>query len=42
MELSLEEAFDIMVELIGCGIVLGIIQLILHNEAFITILERLV
>lgn len=41
MELSLEEALDLCLELIGCGIVIGLLHYILHSQPLISILERM-
>lgn len=41
MELSLEEALDVCLELIGCGIVVGLLHYVMNAGPFITLLERM-
>lgn len=41
MELSLEEALDICLELIGCSTVIIILQMILHADALLSIFWRI-
>ncbi len=42
MELSVEEALDVVLELIGCGIIVVLLGLWLHQSAFITMMERMI
>ena len=42
MELSIEEALDIIWEVIGCGIVAVLLGLWLHHAQFIAIIERMI
>lgn len=42
MELSLEEALDICLELIGCGVVIAILDILLHADAFAALFGRVV
>ncbi len=42
MELSVEEAMDLILEIIGCGIVVTLLALWLHHSQFITIMERMI
>lgn len=42
MELSFEETLDIMLEIIGCSVAIGLIALFIHSAPLIQIVERLV
>lgn len=42
MELSLEEALDICLELLGCGAGIVILQMLLHTENMFTLFERII
>lgn len=42
MELSLEEAVDVMLELLGCGVIVGIFQLFTHSDILVQLMERVV
>lgn len=42
MELSAEEVLDVVLELIGCGMILTVMELWLHHSAFIAMMERMI
>lgn len=42
MEMSSEETLDIMLEIIGCSVAIGLIALFVRSAPLIQIIERLV
>lgn len=42
MELSLEESLDLMLELMGSGLIILLMSALLHSQSLLTMIERMV